>query len=80
MFTVRYFGASRNENLFEVTSVFAAASQQTSDKKIESVTLHLSDNSSIELYDGYMYVMNENGKTVANYTLNNEFVEGGVPA
>ncbi len=80
MFTVRYFSSEGNENLFSVKQVFAAASQETSDKKIKSVTLHLLDGSEIELFDGHLYVMNENGKTVASYTLNNEFVEGSVPA
>ena len=77
MLTARVYGPTGNENIFEVTSVFVQAKEAPL-VGIHGVTLYLIDNSSVELFDGYLYIMNGNGKTIANYTLNNEFVEGNV--
>jgi len=77
MLTSRVFGSNGNENIFQVNNVFAQSKERPGDG-IHSVTLFLNDNSSVEIFDGYVYIMNDNGKTIASYTLNNEFIEGHV--
>lgn len=67
MFTVRVYGSNGNENLFEANNIHA---EEHKDKRgTNSVTLYLADNSEVTVFDGYLYVMNSNGKTVANYTI-----------
>lgn len=68
MFTVRIYSNFGNESLYPATNVFAEGSENVANA-IKSVTVNMPDGASVTVYDGNIFVMNENGKTVATYYL-----------
>lgn len=72
MFTVKVIDSMGNESVYQAKSVSARPDIKTieTDRNIRSVHLENPDGSEEEFSGDYrVFVMNDNGKTVANYYL-----------
>ena len=70
MLTVKVIRQDGSENIDEATSGFLnTANQSASGNKSFTYFLPDKNHHAIDVYEGNVYVMNENGKTIANYYL-----------
>lgn len=76
MLTVKIIKPDSSEWIHEAFSVSQNTPEQSASKHA-SVSCFLTDKTCLDVYAGTVYVMNENGKTVANYDLGNPPMECG---
>lgn len=71
MLTVKVIDGHGNENIWQTRNVFAKTEKSTNSRRLSSVFFQTEDKAEIEIQGEYalVYVMNENGKTVADYVL-----------
>lgn len=69
MLTVKVIDGYGNENIYQSRNVFAKTEKSENSRRITAVYFRTEDNSELEIQGEYalVYVMNENGKTVADY-------------
>lgn len=76
MLTMRYIEEDGHEVVKEVESVMRVPAKESVTKSAYLVYWNIDDKGSpVEIYDGTVYVMNEMGKTIANYVVSTKWVE-----
>lgn len=76
MLTMRYIEEDGHEIVKEIESIMRVPAKESVTKSAHLIYWNVEDKGqAIEIYDGTVYVMNENGKTIANYAVSQKWVE-----
>ena len=76
MLTMRYIEDTGHEIVKEIESLMRVPAYESETNSAYLIYWNIRNpEQPVEIYDGTVYVMNESGKTIANYTVSQKFLE-----